>query len=555
MKPWYRLMSAALCVALVGCSTASKHKNFVVSAPTTQKSEPTVDSVLNKNPQSPTVVKPREVVANVDAEKLVADLTGEPLVSGSSSQPTDLPKCARKLGTITIVDGDDPKGWAELGLAPPQKLIRALVLRSGCFNIVDRGIGLNAASLERDISHPVNIGRGLMRIREADYVLVAEFRSSEPTIGAGDLHGKVGSPIGGLAGGVRATKVEANTLLSLINLITTETVAVQDGFAVTLHPKLGADSPFSVGFKGISGVGGGYETTEVGRVAILSFIQAYSKLVKRLDGDPASGTAEIPQTKGFTIAAPTALRQAATTDGRVIRQLPAGAPVYPTGNKRGNYREVADATDHVGWVLGPKISDDTNQVWLSSTDTPLLPWPPPRASAIGDFTSNFKTSAKLGEYNAQLRSLLIQRGYVNLHYFAVPNGFGITTDVERLNESGAPSKNRWTKNAPPPENFLDYLSKLMRGDTGHYRVLVFIISNKEPFPANDTVNQKDLARWKENGKPALSSMTTNHAAEMGTKVWLLVYEFVNSNSKSGELVAVNDGGFPLVLHAKFLGLR
>jgi len=32
----------------------------------------------------------------------------------------DVPHCARKLGTLSIVDGDDPRGWTQYSLAPPQ---------------------------------------------------------------------------------------------------------------------------------------------------------------------------------------------------------------------------------------------------------------------------------------------------------------------------------------------------------------------------------------------------------------------------------------------------
>ena len=50
----------------------------------------------------------------------------------------DVPHCVRNLGTISIVDGDDPSGWTQYNLAPPQKLLKVMVQRSGCFNLVDR---------------------------------------------------------------------------------------------------------------------------------------------------------------------------------------------------------------------------------------------------------------------------------------------------------------------------------------------------------------------------------------------------------------------------------
>jgi len=45
------------------------------------------------------------------------------------------------VGTVSVMDGDDPSGWTQFQLAGPQKLLKVLVQRSGCFNLVDRGSG------------------------------------------------------------------------------------------------------------------------------------------------------------------------------------------------------------------------------------------------------------------------------------------------------------------------------------------------------------------------------------------------------------------------------
>ena len=95
---------------------------------------------------------------------------------------TDIPHCNRKLGTVSIANGDDPYGWTQFNLAPPEKLLKVLVQKSGCFNLVDRGAGLNAAATERDIGGSLglqrgsNVGKG--QIKAADYVLVAEVQAA-----------------------------------------------------------------------------------------------------------------------------------------------------------------------------------------------------------------------------------------------------------------------------------------------------------------------------------------------------------------------------------------
>jgi curli biogenesis system outer membrane secretion channel CsgG len=278
----------------------------------------------------------------------------------------DVPHCARKLGTLSIVDGDDPSGWTQNSLAPPQKLLRVLVQRSGCFNIVDRGSGLNAAQQERAIGGNLglqrgsNVGQG--QIKAADYVLVAEIQGANSNVSgsgvAGGIGAAFGGPIGGLLGGLRTKKLEANTVLSLTNVRTTETMAVEEGYAAKKDTSFAVGGLFGAGGVGLGGVGGGYENTDIGRIVTLAFIQAYSKLVTGLGlvtpGD--AGTAQAAPTKTFTAQGPVAMRKTAVAAGAVIRTLPAGAIVYPTGNKNGLWWEVADENDNVGWVLNTKLA-------------------------------------------------------------------------------------------------------------------------------------------------------------------------------------------------------
>ncbi|MBM6577589.1 hypothetical protein KCP91_14495 [Microvirga sp. SRT01] len=274
----------------------------------------------------------------------------------------DVPRCTRKLGTVSIADGDDPSAWTQNSLAPPQKLLRVLVQRSGCFNIVDRGTGLNAASRERAIGgglglqRGANVGQG--QIKAADYVLVAEIAGANSNVSgsgvAGGIGGLVGGRIGGLLGGLKSKKMEANTQLSLTNVRTTETIAVEDGYAAKNNLAFGAG-----GFLAIGGaVGGGYDNTDIGRIVTLSFIQAYTKMVNTLGlvtpGD--AGTAQAAPTKTFTAQGPVAMRASGVASARVIRTLPVGSIVYPTGQKAGLWWEVADENDNVGWVLNTKLA-------------------------------------------------------------------------------------------------------------------------------------------------------------------------------------------------------
>lgn len=278
----------------------------------------------------------------------------------------DVPRCPRKHGTISIVDGDDSRGWTQYNLAPPQKLLKVLVARSGCFNLVDRGSGLQAAQRERDIGNDLglqrrsNVGQG--QIKAADYVLQAEVQGANSNASgsgvAGGLGGLIGGPIGGIVGGVRSRKMEANVVLSITNVRTTETMATEDGYAAKNSLSFGGGGGVFAGVAGGGVVGGGYDNTDIGRIVTLAFIQAYAKLVNDLGyvspGDAA--TAEAAPAKTFTAQGAVALRTTASASGRVVRTLPPGAILYPTGNKNGLWWEVADENDNVGWVLNTKLA-------------------------------------------------------------------------------------------------------------------------------------------------------------------------------------------------------
>ncbi len=278
----------------------------------------------------------------------------------------DVPRCTRKLGTLSIADGDDPYGWTQHNLGPPAKLLRVLVQRSGCFNLVDRGSGLNAAQLERNIGGNLglqrrsNVGQG--QIKAADYVLVAEIQGANNNVSGGGavagLGGLLGGRlVGGLLGGIKTKKLEANTVLSLTNVRTTETIAVEDGYAIKKDTSFGLGGFLGGGGFG-GGGGGGYESTDIGRVITLSFIQAYAKMVNGLGlvTPGSAGTAEAAPAKTFTAQGPVAMRSIAAQTGKVIRTLPVGSIVYPTGNKAGLWWEVADENDNVGWVLNTKLA-------------------------------------------------------------------------------------------------------------------------------------------------------------------------------------------------------
>ena len=196
------------------------------------------------------------------------------------------------------------------------------------------------------------------QIKAADYVLIAEIQGANSNVSgnavAGGVGGLLGGRVGGLLGGMRSKKMEANTILSVTNVRTTETIATEDGYAAKNNLSFAGGGFFAVG----GAVGGGYDNTDLGRIVTLSFIQAYTKLVNSLGllQPGGTGTAEAAPARTFTAQGPVAMRASAVASGRLVRTLPPGATVYPTGNKNGLWWEVADENDNVGWVLNTRLA-------------------------------------------------------------------------------------------------------------------------------------------------------------------------------------------------------
>jgi len=71
----------------------------------------------------------------------------------------DAPRCTPSLSGISIQNGDTA-GWTRDRLQPPAALLKVVIQRSGCFTVVERGAGLDAALRERDLAGGGNLQRG-----------------------------------------------------------------------------------------------------------------------------------------------------------------------------------------------------------------------------------------------------------------------------------------------------------------------------------------------------------------------------------------------------------
>lgn len=387
------------------------------------------------------MLKKRLIVATamvaLSASAAQAQIFGAPRSSAQRTQDralAKLPECESPLGSIAIAEVD-PTDYEALDLQPPQALLRLVVQRSGCFTLVDRGsAAMNALQRERalassgELQRDSNMGGGQMRA--ADYILIAEVASDNANVsganGGADVRAqgsqnggergrdegrRRGGMLGNLAGGAANLALagmgggaafggggiggrfdsrtgEANTVLSLVNVRTTETAAVTQGYAAKrdVNWRVSGSAIFGGGSaRGSASLGvGGYENTEMGRIITQAFIDAYASLVEEVSSHPrlaaTADTAPVaepaaPQATVQIVASPmqssptngaaainrpaakalpmrvtqtTTLRDA--PDGSVLRVVQNGQTVFPTGKAEGDWVEIIDDADEAGWV-------------------------------------------------------------------------------------------------------------------------------------------------------------------------------------------------------------
>jgi hypothetical protein len=242
-------------------------------------------------------------------------------------------------------------------------LLKTFISKSGCFKLVNRGAGMDAIQREQSLAGDGNLQRGSNvgggQIKAADWLLVADVAGQNQNSGGsavgGVAAGMLGSRFGGLgalAGGLKTSKVEAQTVISLVNTRTSEEEYNIEGFAKK------SDVSFGVGgFAGWSGAGGGaYANTDVGKVVGLAFLDAYRQLVTQMGGVDANVVAAAPRQSFVALAGGVEMKRSPSRSSSTVRVLDQGMMVFPLGAKEAMWWEVEDENGNVGWISNDQLA-------------------------------------------------------------------------------------------------------------------------------------------------------------------------------------------------------
>ncbi len=282
--------------------------------------------------------------------------------AGSNAQP-QIPHCNSRVGTLAVQEPQNGNPWwTSMNLESPAALIKVYVAQSGCFTLVDRGKGLQAAEQERALAGEgemrvgSNIGKGQMKA--ADYVLVPDIANSNANAGGnrigGILGGLIGHGAGAVLGGVSLSKKTADVVLTLTDVRSTEQVALEQGHSDKTD--IGWSGGGGAGFWGGFAAGGasGYANTEIGQVIAMAYLDAYTKMVADLQRNAPNAQANNAQ-QAVRLTESTKLYSDANLHSSVVRSLKSGMMLYPTGDKVGVWWKVSDELGNIGWVVSSKL--------------------------------------------------------------------------------------------------------------------------------------------------------------------------------------------------------
>jgi len=274
----------------------------------------------------------------------------------AATAPTDLPHCARPIGTASITP-PRREWWSDYGLSSPEQLIKLMASQSGCLRIVDRGAGLQARQLERDLGaagdlqRQSNVGAG--QIKAADYAIVPDIADANSNQGgqAAAIGSLLGGRAGALIGSIRTQQSTARVMLTLVNVRTTEQEFVAEGAAQKTDISFGAG-----GFGGLLGaLGGGYSNTPIGQVISQAYLSAFTNLVTYMQNAQPGEAAAAPIQTYITKTA-IQMRAMPVPTGAIVRSFTPGESVFPTGQKNGVWWEVDDETGNRGWVTSVQLT-------------------------------------------------------------------------------------------------------------------------------------------------------------------------------------------------------
>ena len=175
-------------------------------------------------------------------------------------------------------------------------------------------------------------------------------------------------------------------------------------------------------------------------------------------------------------------------------------------------------------------------------------WPPPDPSTQQKiprelFVPENAPAQTWASVARRLEQALTENGYSNPGYYAVPQGFALVSQLERINPDAtpAPANVRWKIKVDPVSitsfNLAAYLRALMGKETGYFRVIAFVFTPVPITTSGSGADIKDAESWVSKGGPRLPKALARQTYGEEMIATALVYEF--EISRRGELARLS----------------
>ncbi len=299
-----------------------------------------------------------------------SDVQGAAGTQGSTGND-DLARCDKPMGALAVVEPQDyvMQALSRYQLGSPSGLIRMMVQQSNCFIVVERGMAMRNMAQERALADSgqlrenSNVGAGQMVA--ADFVLTPAVVFSDDNAGGvggavGGLLGRRNRLLGGVAGGVKFK--EAQTSMLVTDARSGVQVAAAEGSAKKADFNFGA----LLGGGGVGGAGGGYSSTDQGKILAASYADNFNQIVQVVRNDPnlQRDVGTLAEEAGTVTVAGEVFNEgdvivpkignvklmADPSDGAtVVATMARGSEMVYMGASEGNYLQVETA-DGGGWV-------------------------------------------------------------------------------------------------------------------------------------------------------------------------------------------------------------
>jgi hypothetical protein len=277
--------------------------------------------------------------------------------------------------------------------------------------------------------------------------------------------------------------------------------------------------------------------------AVRAFDLAFPQLQRPINVVVSVGGLAVVDQKGNRVGyqQSVAVRAPASGDGHArIMPPPSPSPSYHTYSFKADSSpapSVAASPEPIGggatppedWVgTGLEVGEGAPP---PEPEIPEFPFPPPQASAFDSVPRELlaagKARPKLKDVDAVLSAAFAKCGYGEKSFYAVPDGFAMASRLEQINADGSFGANRWSLATAAMTSFSieSYLRALFQAREGHFRVVVFVVTN-HPFQQTEAKVSSDEAKnWVKKGLSELPRKIGDRDFTDDYVCTALIYEF------------------------------